>query len=92
MIDSSGKKINGRPPGLNQNWLYRAADIAAHFEVDQQVNDLIEKALLTPHGTYERPAGVRVGKHIVVHVNVWIQTYKIVIENLEQSSQEGQGR
>ena len=92
MIAKSIRKINGGPAGINTNLLYRAADLATHYEVEQELAERVEAFLMTPRSSGERPGGIRIGKYTVVYVNVWIQAYGIIIANLERSSQEGQGR
>lgn len=92
MIAKSVRKINGGPAGIDTNLLYRAADLAAQYEVEQELAELVETFLMTPRSSGERPGGFRIGKHVVVYPNVWIQSYGIVVANLEKSSGEGQGR
>lgn len=86
MIATTGKKINGGPAGLNTNLLYRAADLASHFEVEPELAERVSKYLTTPRRSGEKPGGTRIGKHIVVHVNVWIQAYGIVTATIQRSA------
>jgi hypothetical protein len=79
MIATEGKKINVEIFGLDSQLTYRAADLNAFFEVDSKTAERLEK-LLTSRGIGgERPAGVRIGRHIIVMLSSYLKTYGIVV-------------
>lgn len=88
MIASTAEKINGSPIGLDTDLLYLSDSLASHFELDQTIAERIDKFLTTPRRSGEKPSGIRIGKHILVHLNVWLQTYSLVTQSIERSAVE----
>ncbi|MFO0427668.1 MAG: hypothetical protein ACK526_13975 [Planctomyces sp.] len=89
MIATEGKICNVEIRGLDPNLIYRAADLHQFFEVDTEIASRLEKLLTVP-GIIEKPAGVRVGRHILVSLRAYLYIYDLVAPQAERAG--GQGR
>ena len=86
MFTAPDEKINSVPVGLSTDLLYLSCDLASRFEVDQAISDRVDKYLTTPRRGGERPGGIKVGRKILVHLNVWLQAYGLVVQSIERSA------
>jgi hypothetical protein len=90
MIATEGEKRNAEIFGLDPNLIYRSSDLNTICEVDPATADRVEKLLLSRGLGGERPGGVRVGRHILVMLSVYLKTYGMVAMATERAG--GQGR
>ena len=86
MCSNNTSKSNIGSARLDENLLYLLADLASHIEVDEAATKRVNRYLTTSLRTNERTSGIKVGRHVLLHLNVWLQVHGLAVQSIERSS------
>lgn len=85
MLSTNTLKSNIGPAGLNQNLLYRSADLASHFDDDEATAERLDRHITTPRRKGERTYVIKVGPYVLLPLNVWLQVHGLVVQSIAGS-------